>query len=261
MDVINKPPLLGSLKFLTGPLAGTTLPISKAVTTLGRDETSNDIVISDPSVSRHHARIVLNGPQWIIEKLAPQNTLTVNSRDVQQGPISDRDTIGLGTGTTFLFQAVAQPSSYAAPAAASRSAQQPQASYAPPQAAYAPPAQPAANWANMQATPYPPINAQAPSLPTPQMPGPFPTEPSDAGTQRAMPYPSSGPAGPSGGIPSIEVSSNVHADKHTYPLNKPVINIGREPSNDIVINELVVSGFHAQIVQEGNQFVLVHPHP
>lgn len=254
MDVINKPPLLGSLKFLTGPLAGTTLPISKAVTTLGRDETSNDIVISDPSVSRHHARIVQNGPQWIIEKLAPQNTLTVNARDVQQEPISDRDTIGLGTGTTFLFQAVAQPSSYAAPAAANRSAQQ-------PQAAYAPPAQPAANWANMQATPYPPVNAQAPSLPTPQMPGPFPTAPSDAGTQRAMPYPSGGPVGPTGGIPSIEVSSNIHADKHTYPLNKPVINIGREPSNDIVINELVVSGFHAQIVQEGNQFVLVHPHP
>src|SRR5256884_4835912 len=59
----------------------------------------------------------------------------------------------------------------------------------------------------------------------------------------------------------LEVSSNTHAEKHAIPLTQQVINIGRDPSNDIVINELVVSGFHAQIVREGNQFVLVHPHP
>ncbi|HEX7737429.1 MAG TPA: FHA domain-containing protein [Ktedonobacteraceae bacterium] len=260
MDAINRSPVLGSLKFLTGPLAGTTLPITRPVTTIGRDETSNDIVISDPSVSRHHARIVQNGAQWLIEKLAPQNTLTVNSRDAQQTPISDRDTIGLGTGTTFQFQAAAQPATYAAQPSAA-----PGWSSQAPQASYVPPAQPSAasgwasqapatpNWGNPQSTPYP----QA-GLPTPQQPGPFPTEPSDAGTQRVQ---LSAPGGPSGGTPSIEVSSNVHADKQTFPLNKQVINIGREPSNDIVINELVVSGFHAQLVQEGNQFTLVHPHP
>jgi ABC transport system ATP-binding/permease protein len=259
MDVINRSPVLGSLKFLTGPLAGTTLPISKPVVTMGRDETSNDIVISDPSVSRHHARIVQNGPQWTVEKLAPQNTLTVNSRDVQQAPISDRDTIGLGTGTTFLFQAVAaQSAPYAAPNAAAAVPARP--AYAPPSQASAP------NWANPQVTPYPQPNAAYPQSyapapqPMPQAQVPFQADSNDAGTQRVQPgsfgAPSSG-----GGVPSIEVSSNVHADKQTYPLNKPVINIGREPSNDIVINELVISGFHAQLVQEGNQFILVHPHP
>jgi ABC-type multidrug transport system ATPase subunit/pSer/pThr/pTyr-binding forkhead associated (FHA) protein len=244
MDVVNKSPVLGSLKFLTGPLAGTTLPISKPVTRIGRDETSNDIVISDPAVSRHHARIVQNGGQWIIEKLAPQNTVTVNSRDVQQAPISERDTIGLGTGTTFLFQpaVAAQPGPYAPPAGAS-----------------------APSWAVQQPTQAPntpPVGGpSAAYLPTPQPPVYVATEPSPVdGTQRVPPggLPSGGPPA---GIPSIEVSSNVHSDKHVYPLNKPVINIGREPSNDIVIGELVVSGFHAQIVQEGNQFVLVHPHP
>ena len=82
MDVVNKASVSGSLKFLTGPLAGSTLPISKPVTTIGRDEASNDIVISDPGVSRHHARIVQNGVQWHIEKLAPQNTVTIDRKSV-----------------------------------------------------------------------------------------------------------------------------------------------------------------------------------
>lgn len=234
MDVVNKPAVSGSLKFLTGPLAGSTLPISKPVTTLGRDETSNDIVISDPSVSRHHARIVQNGVQWTIEKLAPQNTLSVNARDVQQAPLADRDTIGLGTGTTFLFQVAAvQSASYAGAIPPSRAAQG---------------QQPPFSQAGMAATPYP----------TPQPSTYASTEPGEGGTQRVPP---SGVGGAPSGVPLIEVSSNVHAEKQSFQLNKPVINIGRELSNDIVISELVISGFHAQIVQEGNQFVLIHPHP
>ncbi|HJT55798.1 MAG TPA: ATP-binding cassette domain-containing protein, partial [Ktedonobacteraceae bacterium] len=49
--------------------------------------------------------------------------------------------------------------------------------------------------------------------------------------------------------------------KQNNPLTKQVVNIGRDPSNDIVINEPVISAFHAQIVREGNSLVLVHPHP
>ena len=261
MDVVNKPAVSGSLKFLTGPLAGSTLPISKPITTIGRDETSNDIVISDPAVSRHHARIVQNGSQWIVEKLAPQNTVSVNSRDIQQAPISDRDTIGLGTGTTFLFQvAAAQPAPYAASPASVQQAT-PYAAPPAPQQASAPYAGVSApSWAAQGQTPsYAPGGMPSPSLPTPQPPLYTSTEPSEAGTQRVPPP--GAMTGAPGGIPSIEVSSNVHAEKHTFLLNKPVINIGREPSNDIVIGELVISGYHAQIVQEGNRFILVHPHP
>src|SRR5579864_6079214 len=99
MDIINNLPGLASIRFLTGPLAGSTFPISKPSITFGREPT-NDIVISDPSVSRQHARLVNNGTQWSIEKLSPQNVVTVNQRNVQQAIISDRDAIGLGTGTT-----------------------------------------------------------------------------------------------------------------------------------------------------------------
>ncbi len=75
--------------------------------TLGRDGTNNDIVLSaDLQVSRQHARIVKNGAQWFIEKTAPANSVTVNSRDVSHSLISDGDIIGLGqvAMTTFLFR-------------------------------------------------------------------------------------------------------------------------------------------------------------
>jgi pSer/pThr/pTyr-binding forkhead associated (FHA) protein len=102
MNVANRPQESGSIRFLTGPLAGSTFQISKPLITFGR-EPGNDIVISDPTVSRQHARLVNNAGQWSIEKLAVQNVVTVNQHTIQQAVIADRDTIGLGTGTTFLF--------------------------------------------------------------------------------------------------------------------------------------------------------------
>jgi ABC-type multidrug transport system ATPase subunit/pSer/pThr/pTyr-binding forkhead associated (FHA) protein len=238
MNAMNTSPGSGSIRFLTGPLAGSTLQVSKPLITIGREPT-NDIVISDPSVSRHHARLVLNGGQWSIEKIAPQNVVTVNQHNVQQAVISDRDTIGLGTSTSFLFL-LSSPQSY--------SDQRPVAPF---------PVQP-----------NPP--QQAPS--TPQFSGQLQqsfTEPHaqqlSTATQRApideyIPGSTADSHGASG-PPTLEISSNVHADRQSVPLTKQVINIGRDPSNDIVINELVVSAFHAQIKREGTQLEFIHPHP
>ena len=243
MDVVNKSQGLGSIRFLTGPLAGRTIQISKPMMTIGREPT-NDIVISDPSVSRQHARLVNNGGQWSIEKLSLQNVVTVNQRDVQQSPIADRDTIGLGNGTTFLF--LVSPD-LAAPAV---SPQQPA-----PQYPYSPP--------------LPPQQLYAPSQPLQQVPLP-PQQPfaqpafhtiggsPPVGSSGAQPpvkpvvYGEATPLGIAPGTPSIEVSSNIHPNKQALPLTKQVINIGRDPSNDLVISEPVVSG---------NQYVFVHPHP
>src|SRR5438270_1510866 len=102
MSVTNRPQEPASIRFLTGPLAGNTFQINKPMITFGRD-TGNDVIISDPTVSRKHAHLVNKAGQWSIEKLAEQNVLTVNQQNVQTAVISDRDTIGLGTGTTFLF--------------------------------------------------------------------------------------------------------------------------------------------------------------
>src|SRR5436309_12779057 len=98
----NKPQESASIRFLTGPLAGNIFQVNKPIITFGRDP-GNDVIISDPTVSRKHAHLVNNAGQWSIEKLAEQNVVTVNQQNVQAAVISDRDTIGLGTGTTFLF--------------------------------------------------------------------------------------------------------------------------------------------------------------
>ncbi len=241
-----------SISFLTGPLAGSVFQISKPEITIGRDPT-NDIVISDPSVSRRHARLMHNGGQWSIEKLAMQNTVTVNQRDVQRAVVSYRDAIGLGTGTTFLLL-VSSPQ------------------ISSEQRIAAPPALQSPPLEQLQPTPRQPMQAPPPVLSSggqpPASQPPF-TEPVSA---QLSPHTVRAPADlhlPAGsmtapgtvGIPSLEISSNIHADKQSVLLTKQVINIGRDPSNDIVINELVVSGFHAQIVREGNQLVLIHPHP
>src|SRR6266705_1889979 len=63
------------------------------------------------------------------------------------------------------------------------------------------------------------------------------------------------------GISSLEVSSNTSDEKRMYALDTQVMSIGRNISNDIVINNRTVSGQHVQILRQGNQWVLFHPHP
>src|SRR5256884_6536520 len=228
METVNSQPTLASIKFLTGSLAGNTYQITKPIITLGR-EPANDIVLSDTSVSRHHAQITLNNGTWTITKLAQQNTVIVNHRNVQHSAINDRDTIGLG-GTSFLFQInVGAP---IAPQAIAPKVAPTPGSFTPQQ--------------SFQDAPPPPLASFVAQQPAPAQrqnkPAPFDTEPVHD-------------------VPSLEVTSNTHPEKTPYPLTKQVINIGRHPSNDIVINENVVSAYHAQIVREGNQLIFIHPNP
>lgn len=62
-------------------------------------------------------------------------------------------------------------------------------------------------------------------------------------------------------MPSLTVSANVHSETRAHLLNKQVMNIGRDPQNDIVIEEPTISAWHAQIVREGDDLVLIHPSP
>ena len=241
MSITNKPQESVSIRFVTGPQAGNTFQITKPVITFGRDP-GNDVIISDPTVSRKHAQMLNNAGQWSIEKLAEQNVVTVNQQMIQTAVISDRDTIGLGTGTTFLFLISSPQFPDEQRPVATYVARQTPSPQAPSVLAYGGQQQQIQNPLPEAASPRPIGIAQRLVMDT-NAPGTIVSGQSTSG------------------IPMLEVSSNIHVEKQAFPLTQQVINIGRDPSNDIVINELVVSGFHAQIVREGNQFVFVHPHP
>ena len=276
MDMVNRSQGLSSVEFLSGPLMERRFPLNKQIITIGRAPT-NDIVVQDQSVSGQHVQLFNNGGQWYIKKLTPTNTVTINFRQqVETAPvaINDDDTIFLGGVINFRFHATSSASvSGAAPSPSSNlphltPPQQsfPPPSYSsqrqPPQQSIAPPAyssqplSPQQSFALPNAEPYSPSPSYTP--PGAQMPG--------AGMQPSLNAPYYTEPVPPGSAPgsaaaSIEVISNIHPNKNSLPLTKDVINIGRNPSNDVVIPEEVVSGYHAQIVREGNQYVFIHPHP
>lgn len=282
MDAVNESSLPGSLQFLTGPMTGKSFPITKPITTIGRDP-SNDIVISDASVSRHHAQIMRNGNIWSIKKVAAQNTLTLNQREINQSPLSDRDSLGLGKSTTVLFQiagvkpavsAVIPASVPDLPKAAPQKPVFPNnaAAQAAPAIQPTPLVTPAAQpmpLVNRQVTPPPAFNQQS----SPQMQA-YAPQPANSyapmSPQGDGDLPTSTEFVPDGtfrsgmvGLPSLEVSTNTDHERQTYPLttDRQFFDIGRDPSNTIVIQRPTVSSFHVQIVRENNQLVLIHPHP
>jgi ABC-type multidrug transport system ATPase subunit/pSer/pThr/pTyr-binding forkhead associated (FHA) protein len=259
MDVVKD---LGTIRFLSGPRAGEAVQIDKTTITIGRDP-SNDLVIDDPTVSRHHARLLFNESQWSIEKLAQQNSLTINRQEVQQAIINDRDTISIGPGTSFRFtsnvRAKNNDQHFISPAPPSPGQQHAPGSPASASPQFSPSqAGPAVPPFQAPVSPTP-LAGQAPppSYPYVAVPQPIQDQPhllEEAPTQRVV-------FGGAGGVPSLEISNNIHPGKKTYDLTKQVINIGRDPSNDIVIEEPLVSAFHLQIVRNGNELILVHPHP
>lgn len=238
MSAENDPPRLCSLKFVRGPLTGKTIEIRQPLTRLGRD-TSNDIIISDPKVSRTHALIRWDQTAWSIEKLAESNTLIVNAQKVQQAIIKQGSTIRLGDDTAFVFQEVAN-------------VQFPDMQAAQPQNVSPLPAAPQPQLAPAQPTPPPqpaiqpvPMLAVPPAYTQPEPQGPM--SPEDRTMAR--------------GVPMLEVSSNVQRAKQSYVLARPIHDIGRSPSCDILIEDTVVSAMHAQIIREGKDWVFIHPHP
>ena len=228
-----------SIQFLSGPLTDKVIAISKAVTTLGRDA-ENDIVVLDPRVSRRHACIRLQGTSWTIENLAPNNFIAINQQRMQQGALQNSNVVSLGESTSFVF--LLQPTGF-----------QPRPAYQQPAAATPPPmARPGAQPSGPQAAPTPPPMAR-PGGPGTWPPVNVPPGISPSGTAIA--------SLDDIGMPTLTVSSNIHSNEQKYILNKPVMTIGRESGSEIAIAEPVISGMHAQIVREGNDLVLIHPHP
>src|SRR5439155_19172219 len=217
------------IRFLSGPLTEKTISLQKSQITIGRDP-QNDICVQDPKVSRLHARISHQGDSWSIENLSQTSFVAVNQHRVQQSGLQHNTIIKLGESTSFVFLI-----------------QQSMPMQLPPT--------PDSTEVSVGST-FPLGSPPVQVAPNVGGAGRQPTMPTNATPTGTVLLSMSEP-----GTPSLAVSSNVHSSVVHYQLNKPVINIGRDPGNEIAPAEGVVSGRHAQIVREGNNLFLVHPHP
>jgi ABC-type multidrug transport system ATPase subunit/pSer/pThr/pTyr-binding forkhead associated (FHA) protein len=230
-----------SIRFLTGPMAGKVFYLYKLSLGVGRDP-HNDIVIFDPKVSRRHVQLKFSNGSWSVENIS-QNTILVNQQTVQRAVLQHKSIVCLGDTTSFEFLAATEEVEATLPEVTS-----PEVTHAEPTHPLPSPARrisPPASSAPISPT-------SAPSsyqLPTPVTPAAFAPDATAIAGQSQL------------GIPSLVVSSNLHPEKQVHLLSKSVISLGRDEANDITIPEPIVSSYHAQIVREGNQFALIHPHP
>jgi ABC-type multidrug transport system ATPase subunit/pSer/pThr/pTyr-binding forkhead associated (FHA) protein/ABC-type multidrug transport system permease subunit len=240
MNPTDRPPVQGSIKFLSGPLAGNMFSINKLVTTIGQDS-GNDIVIkNDPNISPHHARLLWQEGNWSIEKHPQASSLTINQQDIEKAIIHDNTIISLGPDTTICFFTYTEvqdvPESKTEPLIAQK------ASPAPPSATA------------LISDPSITLLPLASVTPIPSAPA--------HGSTKVISGPEVTAIAPLStlGIPSLEISNNTTGERKNHPLDKQIISIGRNAINDIVINDRIVSGLHLQIVRQGNQLILIHPH-
>src|SRR5215471_11321788 len=90
-----------SVKYPTGwlPEEGLVHVLTQHETSIGR-ALNNDVVLMDPTVSRVHARLVLDRVGWHIINLTARNIVRVNGRSVPSGssyPIHPQDVLILGS--------------------------------------------------------------------------------------------------------------------------------------------------------------------
>ncbi|KXK21566.1 MAG: putative winged helix family two component transcriptional regulator, partial [Chloroflexi bacterium OLB15] len=156
-----------------GPQPNQSYELNKDIVTLGRDIT-NDIVINDPEVSRHHLRLSRGAGGFTIEDLGSTNGTFINGQRLTgPRPLRPGDMVGLGETVTLAYEAAASPMTAAdAPPAgtmlnpAQRSQSMPPQPAAPSQPMQPPSPQPYAP-ASPQPSPYaPPQGYPPPGQPT-----------------------------------------------------------------------------------------------
>ncbi len=227
MNEGNRPSGLTVIRFLTGSLAGSVFPLGQPAITIGHDPTNDVTITDDQSVATFHARLLWKNGFWSIEKHPHAGTITINAHTIErQAPLPTGATVGLGENTIFLFLL-----NEAGRNSPQQGSDEKIHSYATPISSSVEP--PYASSPSMRRFTGPILRPDATQI----------------APLSAL------------GIPSLEVSSNNYSEKQIFALDKQVVNIGRDATNDIVINDQTVSGHHVQIVRQGNTLILVHPHP
>lgn len=94
-----------------GPNPGQEFSLEQSIASIGRSA-DNDIVLNDPEVSRHHARIVRQGSIFSLEDLGSTNGTYLNSQRLTgPTPLADGDIVGFGETirTRFSRHSQAEP--------------------------------------------------------------------------------------------------------------------------------------------------------
>ncbi len=92
----NGRPILARLSIQNGLMAGRSYRFHQDVTTIGRIN-GNDLVISERTVSRRHARLWFSDGRWYLEDLQSANGTFVNNiRIYQPVVLNDNDVINFG---------------------------------------------------------------------------------------------------------------------------------------------------------------------
>jgi ABC transport system ATP-binding/permease protein len=263
----QKSQVLASIKFLTGSLTNRTFSISKFITTLGRDS-DNDIVIPDRRVSRLHARLVYDNEQWKIENLSESSYVTLDKQSIGQAVLNEDSIIGLGDTVSFLFSTASivgemegetlfispqQPSQEVAVDTSSTEAVTEEATVLvniqrePAQA--------------MEALEISPHNTPEPLIKQPEQAVKALEALESSSDSSPRPMATQVASFSAMGLATLEVTDNTTGARKLYPLMQQRLNIGRDPKNDIVIDEPSISDLHMQIIHEKNQWILMHPHP
>ena len=111
-----QPPRPPSLVMRQGPRPNQAFPLHKTILTLGR-AVDNDIVIDDSEVSRHHARLTLQGNNWVLEDLGSRNGTFVNGQRIT-GPVvlTPGSQVALGPDILFSMEGGSPAPAWAPPA-------------------------------------------------------------------------------------------------------------------------------------------------
>jgi hypothetical protein len=89
-----------------GPQPNQQYELNRDTVTIGRDIT-NDIVINDPEVSRHHARLIRTATGYTMEDLRSTNGTFINrQRLTAPYQLANGDLIGLGETVTLAYETV-----------------------------------------------------------------------------------------------------------------------------------------------------------
>ncbi|HXR64799.1 MAG TPA: FHA domain-containing protein, partial [Ktedonobacteraceae bacterium] len=252
--------------------------------TLGRQST-NDIVIPDPQVSRQHARILWQEGLWRIEAFSQASRVAPAGQTLEEGIIEDQSIVKLNHNSSFRFF-------YAQNTEQSTSAQLvgdqtllrlPHFLPETPQTTNSPiiesEQERIERIVGAETTPIPPTEKPLADMLLEDSLTPLDKSVSDlsvllpqvekvaAGTApdiSAKPVPGATTeiASPTSvGLPSLQVMDHTTGSTKKYLLAQKLVNIGRAKDNEIVIDEALISAHHLQIAREEERWILIHPHP